>query len=81
MPRLAHRLGLYAIKSELEDLSMKYMERETYQFIKNKLNEKKAEREKFIRDFIEPVKKVLKPGFGCRPVWHGQNLSTPSGTR
>jgi guanosine-3',5'-bis(diphosphate) 3'-pyrophosphohydrolase len=56
---LAHRLGLYAIKSELEDLSMKYMERETYQFIKNNLNEKKTEREKFIRDFIEPVKKVL----------------------
>src|SRR6195952_3998294 len=57
---LAHRLGLYAIKSELEDLSMKYMERETYQFIKNKLNEKKTERERFIRDFIEPVKKVLQ---------------------
>ncbi|SHM46734.1 RelA/SpoT family protein [Mucilaginibacter sp. OK098] len=57
---LAHRLGLYAVKSELEDLSMKYMERETYQFIKNKLNEKKAEREKFIRDFIDPVKKVLE---------------------
>ncbi|GAB3922336.1 RelA/SpoT family protein [Mucilaginibacter myungsuensis] len=57
---LAHRLGLYAIKSELEDLSMKYMESETYQFIKNKLNEKKTEREKFIRDFIEPVKKTLE---------------------
>ncbi len=57
---LAHRLGLYAIKSELEDLSMKYMEPETYQFIKKKLNEKKAEREKFIQDFIEPVKKVLQ---------------------
>ncbi|MGI4022601.1 MAG: RelA/SpoT family protein [Janthinobacterium lividum] len=57
---LAHRLGLYAIKSELEDLSMKYMEPETYQFIKKKLNEKKAEREKFIRDFIEPVNKVLE---------------------
>ena len=57
---LAHRLGLYAIKSELEDLSMKYMERETYQFIKNKLNEKKTEREKFIRDFGEPVKKALQ---------------------
>jgi GTP pyrophosphokinase len=57
---LAHRLGLYAIKSELEDLSMKYTESETYQFIKNKLNEKKAEREKFIRDFIEPVKKTLE---------------------
>jgi guanosine-3',5'-bis(diphosphate) 3'-pyrophosphohydrolase len=57
---LAHRLGLYAIKSELEDLSMKYMERETYSFIKKKLNEKKAEREKFIRDFIDPVKKVIE---------------------
>lgn len=57
---LAHRLGLYAIKSELEDLSMKYMERETYQFIKRKLNEKKAERERFIRDFIEPVNKALQ---------------------
>jgi guanosine-3',5'-bis(diphosphate) 3'-pyrophosphohydrolase len=57
---LAHRLGLYAIKSELEDLSMKYTERETYQFIKFKLNEKKAEREKFIHDFIQPVQKVLE---------------------
>ena len=57
---LAHRLGLYSIKSEMEDLSMKYMERETYQFIKNKLNEKKAEREKFIKDFIDPVKKVVE---------------------
>jgi guanosine-3',5'-bis(diphosphate) 3'-pyrophosphohydrolase len=57
---LAHRLGLYAIKSELEDLSMKYMERETYSFIKTKLNEKKTEREKFIRDFVEPVKKVVE---------------------
>ncbi|EHQ29863.1 RelA/SpoT family protein [Mucilaginibacter paludis] len=57
---LAHRLGLYAIKSELEDLSMKYTERETYQFIKTKLNEKKAEREKFIHSFIQPVHKVLE---------------------
>lgn len=57
---LAHRLGLYAIKSELEDLSMKYTERETYQFIKTKLNEKKTEREKFIHSFIKPVEKELK---------------------
>ncbi|WP_462266210.1 RelA/SpoT family protein [Mucilaginibacter sp.] len=57
---LAHRLGLYTIKSELEDLSMKYMERETYQFIKNKLNEKKAERERFIADFISPIKRTLE---------------------
>ncbi|RYE29503.1 MAG: bifunctional (p)ppGpp synthetase/guanosine-3',5'-bis(diphosphate) 3'-pyrophosphohydrolase, partial [Sphingobacteriaceae bacterium] len=57
---LAHRLGLYAIKSEMEDLSMKYMEPETYQFIKKKLNEKKAERERFIGDFIKPVKTLFQ---------------------
>lgn len=56
---LAHRLGLYAIKSELEDLSMKYMEPETYKFIAQKLNEKKAERELFIKEFIGPINKIL----------------------
>jgi GTP pyrophosphokinase len=56
---LAHRLGLYAMKSELEDLSMKYMESETYKFIARKLNEKKAERELFVREFIEPFKDIL----------------------
>lgn len=57
---LAHRLGLYAIKSELEDLSMKYMEPETYKFIATKLNEKKAEREAFIKSFIGPIDRILK---------------------
>lgn len=57
---LAHRLGLYAIKSELEDLSMKYTDPDTYKFIARKLNEKKAEREKFIADFIQPVQDILK---------------------
>ncbi|TCV14022.1 GTP pyrophosphokinase [Sphingobacterium alimentarium] len=56
---LAHRLGLYAIKSELEDLSMKYTDPDTYKFIAKKLNEKKAEREKFIEDFISPVQEIL----------------------
>ncbi|GGH24231.1 bifunctional (p)ppGpp synthetase/guanosine-3',5'-bis(diphosphate) 3'-pyrophosphohydrolase [Sphingobacterium alkalisoli] len=56
---LAHRLGLYAIKSELEDLSMKYTDPDTYKFIAKKLNEKKAEREKFVTDFIAPVKEIL----------------------
>lgn len=56
---LAHRLGLYAIKSELEDLSMKYTDPDTYKFIAKKLNEKKAEREKFVTDFITPVKEIL----------------------
>ncbi|MVZ67215.1 RelA/SpoT family protein [Sphingobacterium sp. DK4209] len=57
---LAHRLGLYAIKSELEDLSMKYTDPDTYKFIAKKLNEKKAEREKFIGDFIGPINGILK---------------------
>lgn len=57
---LAHRLGLYSIKSELEDLSMKYMEPETYKFIATRLNEKKAEREHFISEFIGPINRILK---------------------
>lgn len=57
---LAHRLGLYAIKSELEDLSMKYTDRETYQSIAKKLAATKLERAKYIKEFIKPIKKSLK---------------------
>lgn len=56
---LAHRLGLYSLKSELEDLSMKYMEPVTYKFIAKQLNEKKTERENFIKDFIAPINEIL----------------------
>jgi guanosine-3',5'-bis(diphosphate) 3'-pyrophosphohydrolase len=52
---LAHRLGLYAVKSELEDLSTKYLQAENYIFVKNKLNETKVQRNKYIRNFIEPI--------------------------
>lgn len=52
---LAHRLGLYAVKSELEDLSTKYLQAENYVFVKNKLNETKVQRNKYIRNFIEPI--------------------------
>lgn len=57
---LAHRLGLYAIKSELEDLSMKFTDPDTYRFIAKKLNEKKAEREQYILDFISPIQEILE---------------------
>jgi GTP pyrophosphokinase len=57
---LAHRLGLYAIKSELEDLSMKYTEASTYKMIAQKLNETKIERSKFINDFIKPIQEELE---------------------
>lgn len=56
---LAHRLGLYKIKSELEDLSLKYTERETYTQIAHKLNETKAKREEYIKNFIEPLREAL----------------------
>jgi GTP pyrophosphokinase len=56
---LAHRLGLYAIKSELEDLSMKYLEPDTYKYIATQLNEKKTERNLFIKRFVEPITEIL----------------------
>ena len=57
---LAHRLGLYAIKSELEDLSLKYTDRATFTSIAHKLNETKVKRQKYIDDFIAPVKARLQ---------------------
>ena len=52
---LAHRLGLYNIKSELEDLSMKYLNADIYRQISNKLNNTKQKRNRFIKDFIKPI--------------------------
>lgn len=58
--QLAHRLGLYKLKSELEDLSLKYSNREIYTQIAHKLNETKRSREAYIKSFIDPVKKKLE---------------------
>ncbi len=57
---LAHRLGLYLIKSEMEDLSLKYTDRKTYDFIARKLAETMKARKRFINDFIKPVEAELK---------------------
>ncbi|MDQ6813660.1 MAG: RelA/SpoT family protein [Bacteroidota bacterium] len=59
---LAHRMGLYNVKTELEDLSMKYMEPETYKDIARKLAETKRERTRYINEFIRPVKDKLVAG-------------------
>jgi len=56
---LAHRLGLYAIKSELEDLAMKYTEPEIYTNISQKLRDSEAERAAFITRFIYPIRKTI----------------------
>lgn len=57
---LAHRLGFYSIKSEMEDLSMKYQDPGSYHYISEKIQESKLEREAFIEDFIEPIQQKLK---------------------
>ncbi|NOZ48066.1 MAG: bifunctional (p)ppGpp synthetase/guanosine-3',5'-bis(diphosphate) 3'-pyrophosphohydrolase [Chlorobi bacterium] len=56
---IAHRLGLYNLKTELEELAMKSLETDIYQSIAKKLKETKANREKFINEFIEPLKSEL----------------------
>ena len=57
---LAHRLGLYGVKSEMENIWLKYKEPEEYKEITEKINRNIAEREKDIDEFIEPIDKALK---------------------
>ena len=56
---LAHKLGLYKLKSELEDLSLKYLEHDAYYHIKDKLSETKKNRDAYIQRFIQPVSQRL----------------------
>lgn len=58
--QLAHRLGLYKIKGELEDLALKYTNREIFTQIAHKLNETKRSRDAYIKAFIDPVKRKLE---------------------
>ena len=61
---LAHRLGLYSIKTEMEDLSFKFTYPKEYNLIKNKLEKTKAVRDRYIQKFSHPIKKELdKQGF------------------
>ncbi len=57
---LAHRLGLYTIKTELEDLCLMYMNPEAYKEVESKLKKTKAVRQRFIRRFINPIKNALR---------------------
>ena len=56
---LAHRMGLYTIKTEMEDLAMKYMEPDVYKDIAKKLAETRKERTRYINEFIKPIKDKL----------------------
>lgn len=57
---LAHKLGLYKLKSELEDLSLKYLEHDAYYMIKENLNATKKSRDAYIEKFIKPIDEKLK---------------------
>jgi GTP pyrophosphokinase len=56
---LAHRMGLYSVKTELEDLSMKYLEPDIYREIARKLSETKRERTRYINEFIKPIREKM----------------------
>jgi guanosine-3',5'-bis(diphosphate) 3'-pyrophosphohydrolase len=63
---LAHRMGLYAIKTEMEDLAMKYLEPDVYREIARKLSETKRERTRYINEFIRPIReKMDRAGWPC----------------
>ncbi|NDW18511.1 bifunctional (p)ppGpp synthetase/guanosine-3',5'-bis(diphosphate) 3'-pyrophosphohydrolase [Dysgonomonas sp. 216] len=57
---LAHKTGLYKIKSEMEDLYLKYTDRDSFDYISRKINETKESRDKYIAEFIAPIKDRLK---------------------
>lgn len=57
---LAHRMGLYTVKTEMEDLAMKYMEPDTYKEIARKLSETKRERTRYINEFIRPLRDKME---------------------
>lgn len=58
--QIAHKLGLYNIKSELEDIALKYLEPKDYEYISRRLSETAAEREEFIRAFVKPIEKKMQ---------------------
>lgn len=58
--QIAHKLGLYNIKSELEDIALKYLEPKDYEYISRRLTETTAEREEFIRAFVKPIEEKMQ---------------------
>lgn len=75
---MAHRLGLYSIKSDLEDMAVKYEHREIYDDIARQLNETKKAREEYIANFIAPVKKRLEENTNLNFTIKGRTKSISS---
>jgi GTP pyrophosphokinase len=74
---MAHRLGLFSVKSELEDLILKYKQPEAYRSIATKLTESEYQRKKFIARFIQPIKRELKKqGFDFSIAYRDKAISS-----
>ncbi|MFT7588375.1 MAG: guanosine-3',5'-bis(diphosphate) 3'-pyrophosphohydrolase, partial [Limisphaerales bacterium] len=74
---LAHRLGFYGLKSELEDLSMKYTESEIFQEIRTKLNATRRERTRYINEFVKPITAMLeREGIQATVVGRPKSISS-----
>jgi GTP diphosphokinase / guanosine-3',5'-bis(diphosphate) 3'-diphosphatase len=74
---LSHRLGLNAVKTELEDLGLKYTETEAYEDIVQKLKETEPERKRFIRQFIQPIQEILtEQGFNARIIGRPKSINS-----
>ena len=78
---LAHRMGLYNIKTEMEDLAMKYLEPETYKEIAQKTGGNKKRTTRYINEFIKPLKENWKRQILNLKYMDGPKAFTPSGTR
>ncbi len=74
---IAHRMGMALVKRELEDLSLKYLESEEYEYIKTRLNETLEEREKFVNQVINPIKREIKSS-GLKAEIYGRAKSIDS---
>lgn len=75
---MAHRLGLYKIKGEMEDLCLKWRDRKTFDFIVRKLGESKAERDAYIEAFIAPIQEKLQAVLDCPFDMKGRTKSISS---
>lgn len=74
---VAHRLGLYKIKTELEDLSMKILDPEAFALVKQKISDSAERQSAYIRDFVAPVRKVLEEnGFRFDVKWRTKSISS-----
>lgn len=75
---IAHRLGLYSIKSELEDMAVKYEDRETFDDIAHQLQQTKKARDLYIQEFIEPLQKRISETTDIKFTIKGRTKSISS---